>query len=46
MILTLSINLLKLRDADLVESIDWIESCSRILKNEATSSATLHGFVI
>ena len=42
----LSINLLKLRDADLAESVDWVESWSRILQNEAASSATLHGFVI
>ena len=31
---------MKLRDVDLVESADWIESRSRILKNKATSSAT------
>ena len=46
MILKLSINLLKLQDAGLVESVDWIESWSRILKNEAASSPTLHGFAI
>ena len=35
-----------MRDADLVESVDWVESWSRILKNDAASSENLHGFVI
>ena len=46
MILKLSINLLKLQYVDLVEYVNWIECWSRILKNEAASSATLHDFVI
>ena len=33
-------------DTDLVESVDWIESWSRTLKNYTASSATLHDFGI